>query len=130
VSKPQGIRIRRTDGVGNYCYLVPVLQKPYATGPIDCPTCLTFHPVKTVHLWLEPDGSVIVSPGVLEQLRMAGMPELEVVNMVDNPPPLRIGVGKQNSVQERRDWRAAQDNKNRAANLWWSKLTKKGAPSG
>lgn len=127
MSKPKGIRIRRVDGRGNYCYLVPVMQKPYTTGPIDCPTCLVLHPVKTVHLWLEPDGSVIVSPGVLTELRMAGMPELEIVNEVADAPPLRIGVGRQSSVQARRDWRPAQDNKNRTAQLWWSKLTKKGA---
>lgn len=120
---PAGIRIKHAT-LSNCIYLVPVLRKPYTTGPIDCPTCQTFHPVKTVHLWLEPDGTVIVSPGVLAELKMAKMPELTVVNEVQKPPPLALGRRMQ-TVQDRREWRAGQDQQNRATNLWWSKLGKK-----
>lgn len=121
---PSGIRVRHTGGLTSTVYLVPVLKKPYTTGPIDCPLCQTFHPVKTVHLWLEDDGGVIVSPGVLEELKMAGMPQLEIVNEVKKPPPLQLGVGRNNTVRERRDWRFGQDRKNRATNLWWRKPSK------
>lgn len=86
-----GVRVRHTGGLANVCHVVPVIAKPYANGPLDCPTCHTLHPVKSVHLWLEPDGSVIVSEGVLADLRLAGMPSLEVVNEVAAPPPLRFG---------------------------------------
>lgn len=120
---PAGIRVKHAT-LTNCLVLVPVLKKPYTTGPIDCPMCLTFHPVKTVHLWLEPDGTCIVSPGVLAELRMAGMPQLAVENEVAAPPPLRLGK-QLSDVTARREWRASEDNRNRATNLWWSKLGKK-----
>lgn len=118
-----GIRIKHAT-LTNCLVTVPVLSIPYGNGPIDCPMCQTWHPVKTVHLWLEPDGTCIVAPPVLDLLKRAGMPALSVVNEVKNPPPLHIGVGKQDSVRVRRDWRHAQDKKNRATNLWWRSLTK------
>ena len=86
-----GIRVRHTGGLRNVCHVVPVMAKPYTTGPIDCPTCHVLHPVKSVHLWLEPDGTVLVSEGVLTELRMAGMPDLEVTGEVAKPPALRFG---------------------------------------
>lgn len=80
--------------------LVPILSKPLNTKPTDvCPGCkLVFgrddvHPVKTVHLWLDDTGTCIVSEGVLEQLREAGMPQLESENEVQEPPSLWIGDG-------------------------------------
>lgn len=85
-----GIRIRHRT-LRSCVALVPVLAKPYTTGPIDCPTCKVLHPVKTVHLWLDDTGTVLVSEGVLAELRMAGMPELEVLGQVGKPPPLRLG---------------------------------------
>ena len=127
-----GIRIKHTT-LTSTCYLVPVMGKPYVRYgrpvPMLCPLCQVLHPVKTVHLWLEPDGTVIVSPGVLDELRLAGMPDLEVVNEVQAPPPLRLGnpvsVPKFTAYQEaavkaRRGWRQQQDKQNRRINLWWN----------
>lgn len=126
-----GTRIRHTGGLANVCYTVPVVAKPYTTGPIDCPTCGVLHPLKTVHLWLEPDGTCIVADGVLNELRMAGMPQLETVNRVENPPPLQLGdlrpvvkdtVSREADVRARREWRAGVDKKNRAIDLLWSRI--------
>jgi hypothetical protein len=69
------------------------MAKPYADGGFTCPTCGVLHPVKAVHLWLNDAGECLVSEGVLEELRMAGMPDLVVVGAVDNPPTLQIGDG-------------------------------------
>jgi hypothetical protein len=92
-----GIRIaHRTARSG--ILLVPILSKPFP-GPFDsvkdkCPTCHQVHMTKTVHLWLDADGTCIVSAGVLEDLRLAGMPGLAVMAEVLNPPPLQIGAGR------------------------------------
>lgn len=75
-------------------HLVVLLSRPYATGPIDCPTCHTWHPCKTVHLWLNDTGHCLVSEGVLEELRMAGMPDLTVVGHSDTPPTLRLYIDR------------------------------------
>lgn len=90
---------------------VVVMAKPYTTGPIDCPTCHVLHPVKVVHLWLNDTGHCLVSPGVLEELRMAGMPDLTVVGHSATPPPLRLYVD-----------RAAQDFEHRRQTLYDSQL--------
>ena len=36
-------------------------------------------------------GACIVSEGVLEHLKMAGMPELDIVADIVNPPPITFG---------------------------------------
>lgn len=78
--------------------LVPILSKPFP-GPFNtdkdkCPTCRQVHMVKTVHLWLDDVGSCIVSQGVLEDLKLAGMPGLAVMAEVLNPPPLQLGADR------------------------------------
>ena len=74
--------------------LVPLMHKPFTADSIDtCPTCLIVHPVKTVHLWLDDQGTCLVSQGVLDDLRKAGMPNLQVLHEVKKPPPLRLGNG-------------------------------------
>ena len=102
-----GIRIKHKT-LHSGMYLVPLLHKPlYSKNPPkvgkdECPTCQVIHPVKTIHLHLEGDGSCIVSQGVLDALRTAGpedrdglkFSELEVDGEVKNPPPLQIGNGK------------------------------------
>lgn len=95
--------------------LVPVLAKPYTTGPIDCPTCQTLHPVKTVHLWLDDAGTVLVSEGVLAELRMAGLPDLTVIGQVKNPPPLRLAA---RNGDRGGDVRARTDQTNRTIRHW------------
>jgi len=66
-----------------------------------CPGCKLsrgvedIHLVKTVHLWLDDTGACIVSEGVLEDLRSAGMPELDTLEEIVNPPPLQIGMQRE-----------------------------------
>lgn len=78
----------------NTVVLVPILAKPFTGQSLDpCPSCHLVHPVKTVHLWLDGAGTCIVSTGVLEDLKSAGMPELSVLAEVAKPPPLNFGPG-------------------------------------
>lgn len=83
----QGIRIRHRYH-RNILYLVPDLKKPHR--PIMCPTCHTVHACKTTHLHLV-NGAAIVSEGVLKDLQEAGMPDLDVVEVVAQPPTLEVG---------------------------------------
>lgn len=80
-------------------YLVPILEKPYIDEngirqPIPDCVCGRFHAVKTVHLWLGPEGECLVSSGVLEDLRLAGMPDLEVVGHSGDPPPINLNQAR------------------------------------
>lgn len=67
--------------------LVEVPQKPYGRN-ILCPRCKKFHAIKTVHLDVNDAGTVIVSKGVLDELKLAGLPGFEFVTAVNNPPAL------------------------------------------
>lgn len=88
-----GVRVRHRT-LASCVALVPVISKPLTALPTDiCPTCQIVHPCKTVHLWLDGDGACTVSTGVLEELRLGGMPDLEIVSEVKAPPTLRIGQG-------------------------------------
>ena len=90
-----GIRIAHIKA-RNVVYLVPIVAKPFVGDSLNndpCPTCHQVHPVKTVHLWLDGAGSCIVSEGVLEDLKSAGMPDLVVLATVPKPPPLAFGGG-------------------------------------
>ena len=98
-----GVRIAHQTA-RSVCHVVPVVKKPYSDGGFQCPTCHVWHPVKAVHLWLNDQGECLVSEGVLEELRMAGMPDLTVVGEVLNPPTLNIFKGAD---------RAEIDNENR-----------------
>lgn len=90
--------------------LVPILSKPLLDdSPGMCPGCKSYHGCKTVHLVTDDAGRVMVSPGVLEDLKLAGMPELTVENEVQDPPPLYLGDGKPWLEQ-----RQANDQANRA----------------
>ena len=74
--------------------LVPIMSKPFFGQSLDrCPSCHLVHPVKTVHLWVDADGTCIVSQGVLKDLKSAGMPALSVVAEVLKPPALHFGPG-------------------------------------
>lgn len=70
---------------------VPVWTIPINGLRRPCPTCNTIHRVKTVHLWLDDEGTMLVSVGVLELLKKAGMPDLEVFATIMNPPTIAIG---------------------------------------
>lgn len=106
--KPVGIRVKHAT-LRSCVHVVPVLAKPYADGGFLCPTCHVWHPVKAVHLWLDDQGTCIVSRGVLDELRLAGMPELTIVGHVNNPPTLTIRKGFD---------RAAADQENRRITVW------------
>ena len=88
-----GIRIQHSLAK-NSVVLVPILAKPFTGQSLDtCPSCHLVHPVKTVHLWLDGSGACLVSQGVLEDLKSAGMPDLSVIGEVVNPPALNFGPG-------------------------------------
>lgn len=114
--RPVGIRIRhryKRSGIA----LVPILHKPlFGDSVKKCPTCQVIHTdsfgkaVKTVHLYLDDTGACIVSEGVLADLKhpKVGMPDLDVIAEVVNPPSITLGrdrleVDKQN--QQIRFWK-------------------------
>lgn len=70
--------------------VVEVQKRPYAE-PILCPTCRVAHVFKAVHLWLDGSGSCVVSQGVLDDLKLAGMPNMWAAGTVKNPPTLTVG---------------------------------------
>jgi len=83
--------------IGGMPYNVPIMTKPIKSfdrfGKLlkrKCPTCGVHHPVKTVHLWLDDTGSCLVSSGVLEDLKLAGMPNLEIVGASNTAPTIEI----------------------------------------
>jgi len=108
-----GIKIRYTKP-NNGLALIPLLHKPFQWDSLKkvCPLCQVTHPVKTVHLWLNDQDECLVSTGVLEDLRKAGMPDLLVSGSVDKPPPLHIG----------RQPRQAVDANNRRINIHYQLL--------
>lgn len=86
-------RTKRAPTSGPIVHTVPIPSKPFTGASLDkCPTCGVVHPVKTVHLWLDDEGTCIVSVGVLADLQTAGMDDFDIVGEVLNPPPLSIGV--------------------------------------
>jgi hypothetical protein len=75
------------------------LGTPFANGqPKLCPTCLKAHARKSLHLKLDANGDVFVTPGVLETLRTVFMAGLEITNEVEKPPPLSIGAVAQDKI--------------------------------
>lgn len=98
-AKSPGIRIRhRTKSHG--IALIPINQRPIMGLKRNCPTCQIFHPVKTIHLYLDSDGGCLVSEGVLQDLKLAGMPDIDIVANVANPPPITIGRNRLEVDQE------------------------------
>ncbi len=78
---------------------VPIWTKPINGLRRKCPTCNIIHPVKTVHLWLDSNGMCLVSKGVLEDLKRAGMPDLSVVATIADPPPIKISLDRHDNDQ-------------------------------
>lgn len=120
---PIGFQLRHKEGSWGM-HLVPLAHIPML-APDMCPTCKVTHMVKTVHLQLEPGGTVIVSSGVYQDLQKAGLDnfDLEYVKAVRNPPPLRLG--------RKGTTRAEVDYKNRLLGLGAVRDTsKKGASNG
>ena len=71
-------------------YTVETPRQQYGV-PYACPICKRLHYYKAHHIELDDNGNGIVSEGVLEELRYAGMAGLEIVNEVPKPPPVTIG---------------------------------------
>lgn len=110
--KPTGIKLQHAT-LRNALFIVENRRRPYGDGGFRCNLCLVHHRWKTTHLWLEPDGSCLVSVGVLEELRAAGFPKvLRVTGSTSSPPPLRIGKVGTKPVTHR-EFRPAVDNQNR-----------------
>ena len=108
-----GVKIRYTKP-NNGLALIPLLHKPFQWDSLKkvCPLCQVTHPVKTVHLWLNDRDECLVSTGVLEDLRKAGMPDLLITGSVVKPPPLTIG----------RQPRQADDQNNRRIQIHYQLL--------
>lgn len=83
--------------------------------PYKCPTCMVEHPVKTLHFNLESDGTCIVSNTVYETLKSvgairgtptngpdvaAGFAVFDYENAVNNPPSLRLGMGRGGNMRQ------------------------------
>ncbi len=114
--KPLGIYIEHRFRKATWLYMVMVWKKPYLDPngrrmSRFCPLCQTLHFTKTYHLDLQ-DGRAIVSKGALDDLRLAGLPDLDIVGTTKHPPPLRIG---RNATS-----RPAQNMDNRQILVWKS----------
>lgn len=106
-----GVMLRH-DTARSRLVLVPILSKPLLEdSPGVCPGCQTYHGCKTVHLVVDDAGRVMVSHGVLEDLKLAGLPNLTVENEVAEPPPLYLG-----GTAPWYEQRQANDHANRALN--------------
>ena len=95
MDKPLGIYIEHRYRKTNWLYLVMVWKKPYLDPNGKrmtrfCELCQTLHFTKTYHLDLV-EGRAIVSKGVLDDLKLAGMPGLDIVGTTTTPPPLKVG---------------------------------------
>ena len=106
--EPVGFRLRH-ETIRMGLVLVPLVWVKFPK-PMACPSCQIMHPFKTIHLHMEPDGTVLVSKGVLEHLQRAGLENhsLTLEGAVKNPPALSVKRGLS---------REAINNQNRAINL-------------
>ncbi len=113
--RPRGIRIKhRTKRLG--VALVPVYKRPFMGLLRECVTCKVVHRVKTIHLTLDAEGTCIVSEGVLDSLKLAGMPDLDYVADIVNPPPITI-TGNRLGLNDEKNSRLAVDAANRKITL-------------
>jgi hypothetical protein len=99
-----GIRLHHPTlraGEGTTLTYVVELPQPYADNgkpgarlrsETPCPTCGKPHANKAVHLRLDANGDVIVSPAVYLALQSAFLGGLELVNDVADPPELFLGA--------------------------------------
>ena len=104
---PRGVILKHAT-LSNTLWVVENPANPFSDGGYDCNMCVgTHHYGKATHLWLEPNGTCMVSVGVLKELEAAGMPQMTVVGSTTKPPALRLGRDAD---------RQAVDNNNRA--IW------------
>lgn len=89
-----GIRLHHPTlraGEGTTLTYVVELPQPMLTQR-TCQACLKVHANKAIHLRLDAEGDVIVSPEVYVALQSAFLGGMEVVNEVPNPPPMFLGA--------------------------------------
>lgn len=87
-----GIRLRHPELRSTLLLLVDP-ERPYIP-PYLCSACNVAHTAKTYHLYLDHQGTVIVSTGVLAGLRrIPGMGGLQVENVVADPPNQTVHIG-------------------------------------
>ena len=101
---PRGVIIRH-DTAKSQLVLAPIMSRPinYTTNPNVCNHCAVVHPVKTIHIWLGPNGETIIGPGVLEELQKGNaMAGFTVVGETKNPPGLIIGKGGEREKQDQK----------------------------
>jgi len=84
-----GVRIRHSTERGPVAVVHPTKK---LRAPILCQKCQMVHVNKTVHLDLDSEGTVIVSPETLTLLKQAGMPGLTVENEVTAPPAQSVNL--------------------------------------
>lgn len=85
--------------IGGLPHTVPNIDRPIRTvdryGRLltrKCPTCGVHHPCKTTHLWLDDTGACLIAPPVLDELKAAGMPDLDVVGSSAIAPPISLNL--------------------------------------
>ena len=90
--RTEGIKVRFT-GPNMGLALIPLPHMPMGKDSLisPCPPCGVIHLVKTIHLWLDDQGHAVVSQKVLDAFIAAGLPQLEIIERVKNPPTLRLG---------------------------------------
>ncbi len=119
--KPVGVYVEHRYRKTNWLYAVPILKIP-RVGPGGLPNaricnlCQIAHPCKVIHLDLV-EGRAIVSQGVLKTLRLANLPNLDIVGTTKTPPPLAVG-GDAGRVE--------QNQNNRKITQWKNYKPKKG----
>ena len=52
-----------------------------------------WHPVKTLHIWVDDTGMAMVSQKMLDRLTSIGMDGFTLVSSTNDPPPLKLGAG-------------------------------------
>lgn len=81
--------LRSADG-STVTYVVEIPQ-PYPRA-YNCPNCKRQHSNKAIHLRLDGNGDVIVSPEVFLKLKEVFFAGFEVSNEVKKPPRLAVGA--------------------------------------
>ncbi len=82
--------IRLAHPVHKSCTLIIEHFKPY-TAPLLCGPCGKTHLTKTYHLYLDAEGTVIVSQEIFDSLKQVGLGGMHLANEVLKPPHQTVG---------------------------------------
>jgi len=98
-----GIMLRHKTARSGFVF-VPIPTKPFPPETWEeCPGCHQVHQCKTVHAIVNDSGLVMVSAGVLEDMKHSPTwDEWEVVGEEKEPPPLHIDGKSSLSLLEQR----------------------------